>query len=299
MKHILSFILILVLGLLITLIITTDLFLTADENINNNSLPNELDYLDNDNYEEPYNDNGNNGDNAVKDYDLTIALYAGIGVWDDNVNALINFLKLYAIDYDLIYENELADEYLLKQYDIIWFPGGYAAEYRYGIKYVDHIRTYVENGGIYIGICAGAYYAADIFIWKGEEYDYPFNLYKGSAIGPLRGNTGWGHPVELILEESFNFLGDSDSNIIVYYYDGPYFSYAENEPVTVIARYLFNHEPAIIAGSFGQGKYLLLGPHPELGAISDETDQPGTDGTDGAKWPWLYSLLRWILIASN
>ena len=55
----------------------------------------------------------------------------------------------------------------------------------------DHIRGYVRNGGVYFGICAGAYYACRDIVF---EHDVPalriengcgLNLAEGRAVGTL------------------------------------------------------------------------------------------------------------------
>jgi len=226
-----------------------------------------------------------------------IAVYAGIGAWDENVTAISNFLRSSSLDYVYLYENDLSDDNLRDLYDIIWFPGGFAADYRYELRSHDNLRNFVAKGGIYIGICAGAYYAADIFNWKEEEYDYPLSLFPGIAAGPLRGVTGWGQTVDLKLNEAFAFNHDNVNSFTVYYYDGPYFNAHpdEDEKITVVASYSFNDEPAIVFSTYGEGIYLLIGPHPELGGYDRDSDQVSIDGLDGAQWPWLHGLFMWLI----
>ncbi len=219
-----------------------------------------------------------------------VALYSGSGSWAENVNILKEFFDSYAIEYVLVDEQYVIEPGLNEQTEIIIFPGGGAADYRYEISNHDSIRNFVENGGLFIGFCAGAYYAADIFIWEGTEYNYPLELFSGSSVGPLTGQIGWGEQALLKLNPDHPANESFDHELDIYYFDGPYFIPHDSDEVDagtikILAHYDVNDQPAVIAGRFGEGGYLLFGPHPEM-----DDHEKG----EGTNWPWLYSSLLWF-----
>lgn len=225
-----------------------------------------------------------------------IGIYTGDGSWTENVIALKNFLTDYDFQWRAFDSEDAVSDLLYRDVEMLIFPGGFAAEYRYNIKNHDMIRSFVESGGSYVGICAGAYYAADIFEWQGTAYDYPLSLFPGTAAGPLTGKLNWGDLAELVLESGVEPNEGFSDQIAVYYFDGPYFKINEHteKPFQVLARYSDNNQAAVVAGSFGKGRYLLLGPHPELGRYDPERPPSDYTAEDGAQWPWLYSLLLWL-----
>lgn len=75
---------------------------------------------------------------------------------------------------------------------------------------------------------------------------------------------------------------------------GPFFQLADNEDVKVIANYGVNDEAAVVLFDLGEGKVLLMGPHPELGYRFTNSTWNVTGG-DGAQWEWLRSLLELVL----
>lgn len=225
-----------------------------------------------------------------------IGIYAGSGSWDVNVVALQHFLDQYGFEWTLFDEQAIETVDLAEKFEIIWFPGGFSADYKYSITSHANIRSFIENGGSYIGSCAGAYYASDIMCWLGSDYDYPLNLFDGKGIGPLAGLIAWGEIASFSLEEGHPANSGFERSIEMYYFDGPYFEPYNSDTIEVLARYSANQEPAVIAGRFVSGKYLLLGPHPELGGYTPDSPDFSVDGQEGAQWPWLYSMLCWFIL---
>jgi glutamine amidotransferase-like uncharacterized protein len=223
-----------------------------------------------------------------------IGIYSGTGSWDINVLALQRFFDHHELPWSEFDEKDATSQDLGAIYDIIWFPGGFAAEYKNFISDHANISSFIEEGGAFIGSCAGAYYASDILTWLGSDHQYPLGLFPGRGVGPLAGLIGWGETASVSLEEQHPANEGFDSNLSIYYFDGPYFDPYDNEPVLILARYAVNDQPAVIAGRHGLGKYLLLGPHPELGGYTPESPDFNLDGDQGAQWPWLFSLFTWF-----
>ncbi len=253
--------------------------------------------------EKPPFDGVNNNTSAVEPEEeeketeveqMKIGVYSGEGSWEVNIRAANNFLDHHELQWSSFDRENLENLNLNEHFDLIWFPGGFAAEYKNYITDHENIRSFVEEGGAFVGTCAGAYYAADILKWHGSDYEYPLKLFDGRAIGPLAGLVAWGDTAAVELENKHPANKGFDRSLDMYYFDGPYFEPYEDISVEVLARYEVNAEPAVIAGRYGSGKFFLKGPHPEMGGISANSQDYDSEGGRGAQWPWLYSALSWF-----
>lgn len=131
------------------------------------------------------------------------------------------------------------------------------------------IRRYVENGGVYLGICAGAYYACAEIEWaKGtvQEISGPRELafFPGRAVGPVAEwieggdvEKSWHAAPEIIYDD-----GHYKMEAHVHYSAGPVFVPAGGGGFTVLARYAGGGN-AIVESPVGAGKAVLCGPHIE------------------------------------
>jgi glutamine amidotransferase-like uncharacterized protein len=223
--------------------------------------------------------------------DYTMGLYTGRGSWDVDVAALRNFLSEYELSYVEIDEEMIGKGDLNDLCDILIFVGGWSAQYQNYIENHANIRRYVEDGGCFVGFCAGAYYASSTMRWKGNPLDYPLKLFSGEAVGPL--SLGWGTLPEIVLNSEIAFNTEFMDTLSMWYFDGPSFTGFPESDVHVLASYQFSGEAAVIAFPFGEGQVLLSGPHPELGYIP-ASGQVQTEGGDGAQWSWLYAALQWL-----
>ncbi len=135
------------------------------------------------------------------------------------------------------------------------------------------IRDYVKQGGRYLGICGGGYYAcARTEFAKGHALevcrDGELDFFPGTAIGPAYGAEEFQYnsqagahlaPISWIDNETFK-------TYTTYYNGGCYFANADRfEHSNILATYdeLPNHPAAIIECQYGKGKALLTGVHPE------------------------------------
>ncbi len=135
----------------------------------------------------------------------------------------------------------------------------------------DRIRDYVRNGGVYFGICAGAYYACRDIIF---EHDVPalriengcgLNLAEGRAVGTLYKEYGL-LPYALTSFSAkvvqIRFCGGETYPAL--YHGGPFFDGTDGEVLAVYD--LPEPKAAVITKTFGQGKVILSGVHFEDGA---------------------------------
>jgi glutamine amidotransferase-like uncharacterized protein len=136
------------------------------------------------------------------------------------------------------------------------------------------IRQWVRDGGRYLGICAGAYYACATITWAAgtaQEITGPRELgfFPGAATGPV---------YDFIEDGDIGKSWDGVAPLAVdgrtrheFYAGGPVFGDAEKyDGVRVLARYatLPGAPAAAVACAVGRGRAVLCGPHPEYGLDS-------------------------------
>jgi len=126
------------------------------------------------------------------------------------------------------------------------------------------IKSFVSNGGVYLGLCAGAFYAMTHIEYTDQKNittkrDTPFGFINGTAIGPvtgknlfpsnemLRGFCGV-RPINLVGKFA-NYAFDAYS----LYSSGPTFKATEDVEVLGVFRDNSEHPPALIAKYFGKG----------------------------------------------
>ena len=154
-------------------------------------------------------------------------------------------------------------------------PGGVDLHYCHMLNGAGNrqIKAYVTEGGIYIGICAGAYYGTAYCDFAYTVNKNPQNtvietrelaFYPGGSVGPYLA------PYEYNSENGARIAKILYKRKIhhVYFNGGCYFEAPERFPnTTVLARYNnegFAQHAAIIKCTVGNGKALLSGVHPEI-----------------------------------
>lgn len=127
------------------------------------------------------------------------------------------------------------------------------------------IRAFVENGGAYLGLCAGAYYACRAIEWAvgtNQEITGPRELafYPGMAVGPVYDFIEDGD-----ISKCWEGAVRLDTGVTVHYEAGPVFEETADPSVTVLARFaaLPGQPPAIVSCKIGQGRAVLSSPHVE------------------------------------
>jgi len=192
---------------------------------------------------------------------------------------------------------------LTQLYRAFWMPGGWAANYINDIDSsgVNNIRQLVSSGRGYIGTCAGAYYAADHVIWEGVRYDYPLKLFNGHADGSIHVMAPWPKYNMTMLNMNMSHPINTSGNAteLMLYYGGPEFYPVPNQNAnySVIATWNETGNAAIISFTYGLGRVLLIGPHPEIeedsirdgSSFADQFDDQGSD------WPFMKCAMKWVL----
>lgn len=224
-----------------------------------------------------------------------VAVYADRGVWDDGKTAIIQMLRYYNEQVDTISASQINSS-PLSSYDVLVIPGGWAVNYRRSLSFtgLQNIRNFISGGGVYVGICAGAYFAADSIVWNGRVYDYPLDIFQGYAIGAIDSIASWpGYAMtHITLKDSWRDPS-ADSTQYVLYYGGPYF---ESYGTTFDTAGMYDgiNEPGIIVFTYGNGKVILSGVHPE---IEEDSDRDSTTFAyelpdSGSDWPWFMYIIQ-------
>lgn len=158
----------------------------------------------------------------------------------------------------------------LKQQDVVVFMGGSGTQQGRALGDVGKqaVRAFVEGGGGYVGVCAGAYLAL-----QGEDEFHKLRIVAGRNLTGdawQRGIAG----VECSAAGRKNFK--------LFFANGPIFTPAPTEglaPYVGLATYVgeiyrlskgtgpgeMPGTPAIVASAFGAGRVLLFSPNPVLG----------------------------------
>jgi len=230
-----------------------------------------------------------------------VAVYNGLGVWEQGRTAIVKMFEWMNASVTLVYPEDIKNGNLIN-FDLLVIPGGNADPYNedIGLDGASKIRDFVSNGGAFIGICAGGYYACDYIIWEGIRYEYVLDLFPGYGVGALETipwptyNMTW---IKMVNRTHPITAHEPEYEWILYYGGAEYFAY-EGADVTVLGRYTVNGQnPAIVAYEYGLGRVFLIGPHPEI-----EEDDP-RDGIGwgkwlddrGSDWPLMYEAFKWLL----
>ena len=162
-----------------------------------------------------------------------------------SVNGIIKSLEKHYV-FKTFTKHEIEDGFF-NDVDIVCFAGGIGDSDAYDFLFRDNgntIRGYIQNGGRYLGICMGAY-------WADRHY---FNILHGTTSEQYirRPETCTRRYYSKAIECNWNGTNDR-----FFFYDGPAFIGNESTFET-IARYT-NGDPAAII----QGRIGLVGPHLE------------------------------------
>ena len=176
----------------------------------------------------------------------------------------------------------------LKDVDVLIHPGGAASKQSstLGEKGREAVKRFVEGGGGFIGICAGAYLAS-------AEYPWSLGLLDAHVLDRAHWARGQG-TVELKLSAAGKTALTAEKEICtIHFENGPLLGPGEKDDIEdyeALASFETeirdNNAPigamkgttAIARGKFGRGRVVCFSPHPEK--------TPGCE-------PFLQSAVRW------
>ncbi|KAF4651922.1 biotin holocarboxylase synthetase, partial [Perkinsus chesapeaki] len=182
--------------------------------------------------------------------------------------------------------HELLDGAWMRDSRLLVFPGGADSPWVEDLNGAGcrTIRCFVEAGGAYLGVCAGAYFASGKCIFdKGGPLEVvgprELSFHTGPATGPHIAtydyNSRAGARAAKILRAQG---GGNNEGIYTYFNGGPCFpasGFPSDCQSEVLYTYAASGEPAILRTKVGLGKVLLSGVHIEvqpedLAEIDDE-----------------------------
>jgi glutamine amidotransferase-like uncharacterized protein len=152
----------------------------------------------------------------------------------------------------------------LSKIDVFAQPGGPDVDdaMEEAKEYAPALRSFVENGGRYVGFCLGAYMA-------GHDPGYGL-IPAGDQVAQEIEEPGAqvGGEEDTIIQVDWSFStgkkeGKTERERWLYFQDGPVFTVAENSPAKVMARYSKTGGVAAVLNGFGKGWVANVGPHPE------------------------------------
>ena len=207
---------------------------------------------------------------APQDKPIRVALYDDTGSSGQGVPACLSQLSGQR-DVQVTKLNARGIQQGLSGYHVVIFSGGSGSGQanKIGLAGREQVRRFVEAGGGYVGICAGAYLACDGFPWG-------LKILNAKTPSPLwqRGRAN------LVIEstEAGQALLNLPNSTEVIYNNGPVLTPAKSQSLPEFeALAVFRTEvskdpkhkglqvntPAIARGRYGRGKVLVSSPHPE------------------------------------
>jgi biotin--protein ligase len=139
------------------------------------------------------------------------------------------------------------------------------------------IKDYVQNGGSYLGICAGSYYGSSYVAFDpGGPLEVvgkrELGFFEGKAIGPVFG------PFDYHSKSGARaaLIRTKEATSYFYFNGGPYFENAESYTNTTVLGWYEGDLPAIIHVRYGKGNVILSGVHFEFDPhqVTDEETYP-------------------------
>jgi glutamine amidotransferase-like uncharacterized protein len=228
--------------------------------------------------------------NASTPVTVNVLIYDGEGVIPGSVDGIkdcLDYVNSENIDLNVYFNYSTIEEInsqTLSGCDILIMPGGL------GITYINSpeinagdLKNFVKNGNGYVGICAGAYAAS-----KHVDGDYDgwgiapdINSKPVDYVGNLSiSMTSRGENI-LNLQNLRNFAGQktagflsTGSSVTMYHWNGPamYKTDGSNDSLAVYAsnKTGYQNYAAIATDTYGSGRIVLSGPHPELSPTKPE-----------------------------
>ena len=215
---------------------------------------------------------------TVPDGRIHIAVYDGKGV-SGSVSEVLKDLKT---DDTIHVERIRTDQILndeLSSFNVVMFAGGsgggQAASLGAGGR--DKVKQFVEAGGVYVGICAGAYLAS-------ADYDWSLHILDAKVLDRSHWARGFGDVELKVHAGGLRRLSLPKDRTTVYYHQGPllapankpeledyeeWASFATEVTKAGVPGGVMPGKTAIAAGRFGAGRVLAISPHPERTAGLD------------------------------
>jgi glutamine amidotransferase-like uncharacterized protein len=217
---------------------------------------------------------------------LQVALFDGAGTGPSSFALMDVIDEASDLALQQVGPSEMRAE-VLDQFDVVVFPGGSGSKQGKAIGESGQaaVRKFIESGGGYVGVCAGAYLCSANYKWSLDLIDSrPF---AGTVEIPGKGKKNlWYRGAEAGIDMELTPKGESlfggkgiPKDFEVRYANGPIISPHGSESLDdyeVLAWFRSENgllekqkgsminTPAIVSGQFGEGRVVSVSPHPEL-----------------------------------
>lgn len=236
------------------------------------------------------------------DTNTVVALYSDQGTWEESVQAAEKMFQWMNYTVELVNADYINNE-RLDSFSILCVPGGNMYQYARDIssRGLENIESFIRNGGGYIGICGGAYFAGEKVVWQGDRLPMtPLGIFSGTAEGPFNEIVSYPNytmcKVNIMDSEHPITQSEPDSTWMLYYW-GPVLVPNENVNITILGRYDKGNQPAMLAFDYGLGRVFLIGTHPEIEEDSERDEVTFADELDdqGSDWELMRKAVLWSL----
>lgn len=220
---------------------------------------------------------------GVSEARIQVLVYVGPGAGPMSSAALLSVLPLALpkVHIRAAQADELRDGAFHSSTAALVFPGGIDRPMieALGEPGFQSIRDFVRDGGCYLGICAGAYFAANICEFQCEDGSMiggprPLRFFPGTAIGPLRSIAPkFDGDDETTAATANLILSPGGAGVTGVYWGGPSFEAGSGDLAgtggwRILARYeQAGGRVAAVDCGFGRGRAVLSGVHPEFALV--------------------------------
>jgi glutamine amidotransferase-like uncharacterized protein len=210
-----------------------------------------------------------------------IYIYADYGTGHESVRHTAHFVRHHTtMPIAYLMAPDVCAGHWTRNARLFILPGGFDRPYvrKLSGKGDNEIRQYIINGGSFLGICAGSYYASSCIEFN-KNGDHPIceprrlSLFDGMVQGPhLKAYDPQSKQGACVARLST--IWDDVPETHAFYNGGGVFINADRAPkTTVLAQYSATNKPAIIHVKKGRGNVILSSPHFEYDPVlMDYTD---------------------------
>ncbi|MEZ5979308.1 MAG: BPL-N domain-containing protein [Planctomycetota bacterium] len=205
--------------------------------------------------------------------DVKVAMYVSAGVGGSGPDRIEELLESYG---DFVVRRVCASDLragVLEQFDVVIFPGGSASSQAASIREDgrEAVREFVESGGGYLGICAGAYLAAN-------NYEWSLGILDADVVDREHWARGTGDVAIEFSGLGATTLSTGTREAEIHYANGPIFARSRDREIpnyrvlawfrgevlrTGVPGGVMPDTPAMVVGRFGEGRVVCSSPHPE------------------------------------
>ena len=122
-----------------------------------------------------------------EDRHMRAAVYDDEGAWNESVVALTRLLTWMNYTVETV-DSATINSGALDGFSLLSVPGGDMHQYSQSISSAGKrsVRSFVEDGGGYLGDCGGTYFSLDTVVWRGRTLPMEsLRLVPGTAVGPV------------------------------------------------------------------------------------------------------------------